>query len=183
YKGNYDAALESARTFYQKVGSNPRARRLEFVVQNLREDYAGAREASEAALPEFYLQSSWQKVLQGDTVNGCLIAWVMTHTNDEEMGRDLASEAIAQFNNALPGSGDSGHAGMGICYMVLDRPDDALTIIEEADQLIRFWWLAKKHPAYKLLKHEPRFQVIDAKIQELAATQRENLRRLEAEEG
>jgi hypothetical protein len=68
--------------------------------------------------------------------------------------------------------------------MVLGRQDETLTIIEEADKLeqIQSWWLAKRHPAYKLLKHEPRFQAVDAKIQELAATQQENLRRLEAEE-
>ena len=185
YKGNYDAALEAARIFHQTRGSHPRARRLEFVVQNFREDYPGARAASEAALPEFYLQSSWQKGLEGGPVNGCLVAWVMTHTNDEEMGQELAREAIAYVNSASLETGKPEDPEMGLCYMVLGRPDDTLTIIEEADKLeqIPFWWLAKGHPAYKLLKHEPRFQAADAEIQELAATQRESLRRLEAEEG
>jgi len=184
YKDNYDAALESARSFYQKLGSNPRARRPEFVVQNFREDYPGARAASEAALPEFYLQSSWQKGLDEGSANGCLIAWVMIHTNDEEMGQELARQTITYVNSALPGPGEPENTDMGLCYMVLERPDDALTSIEEAEKLdqVSTWWLVKKHPAYKLLKHEPRFQAIDAKIQELAAAQRENLRRLEAEE-
>ena len=181
-KGNYDAALESARAFYQKVGSNPRARRLEFIVQNLLENYPGAREASEAAIPELYLRDNWHKGLERGSFNGCLVAWIMIHTNDEEMGRELAQESIEFVNNASPGPGEPENTNMSLCYIVLGKPDDALTSMEEDDHLLQFWWLVKKHPAFFLLKHEPRFQAVDAKIQALAATQRENLRSLEAEE-
>ena len=116
------------------------------MVQNFREDYPGARVASEAAFPELYLQSSWQKGLDGSPVDGCLVAWTMIHTNDREMGMELAQESIAYVSSALPAPGEPDSTSMSVCYMVLGRPDDALTSIEEADQLIRVLVAGEKTP-------------------------------------
>ena len=185
HKRNYAAALESARVFSQKTGDRPSAKRHQYLVHTLQQDHSSAREASELALTEFYDRGTWGKALENGPDNGCLIAWTLTHSNNEEMGLDLASVTVDYVLSGGPNSFDKSEPNrLGICYMVLDRPDDALASVESQLEPGKFggWWIDLHHPAFQLLKHEPRFRAVEAQRQEIIATQRENLKRLEAVE-
>jgi TolB-like protein len=185
YKRNYSAALESARTFDQKTGSTGRGKRPQFLIHTLLEDYPSARLAGELSMPGLFdLNRRSQPSLSKKLSNSCQAAWVLIHTNDRKMGQQLAQEVIEHVNNEQTDGIRSVNNAIGVCYMVLDRPEDALNNIEKKIQSgnIDGWWIEAKHPAYQLLKHEPRFQAVDAAILALFASQRENLKRLEAED-
>jgi len=183
FKDNYAAALESAHLFHQKTGSRPGGQGPRFVIQSLREDYVSARAASEVALPDYYDREKWQQaVLEHGRVDGCLVAWVMINTNDEKMGIDLAIQTIEYADKNPTDHIRVGNKKPSLCYMVLDRSDDALSSLEKLADNGEFqnWWLIKKHPAFKLLQHEPRFIAVDDTFKEMVTTQRQNLARLEA---
>ena len=113
-----------------------------------------------------------------------MVAWVLIQTDDETMGQELAQQTLDFASKALTNQSSTDFKAPSLCYMILDRPEDALSSIEALinSGQIQNWWQLKRHPAYKLLQHEPRFQAVDAKIQEITSAQRENLRRLEAGE-
>jgi len=182
-KSNYSSALESARTFDQKTGSRPSGKRPQFLVQTLLEDYDSARLAGELSMPGFFDRGRWDLARPYRGANHCWAAWVLVHTNDSEMGRDLAELTISYALNQTNDQPNPRVSKLGICYMVLDNPEEALRNIEQINESgdIAGWWLEAKHPAYQLLKHEPRFQAVETSIRELFNAQRENLRRLEAE--
>ncbi len=184
-KGNYAAALESARAFSQKTGSGPRGKRLEFLVHSFLEDYHGARKTGEIAMPGYFDRETWDKALASNSNNACWVAWTLSHTDSEEMGRDLALQTIDYVLNESSGTIDNDEpTRLGVCYMILDRPDDVLANLENSLELGKYggWWIGMRHPAFQLLKHEPRFQAAEVRRQEIITAQRENLRRLEADE-
>ena len=67
--------------------------------------------------------------------------------------------------------------------MVIDQPEQALQVIENAvgSGNVNSWWMVLRHPAFDMLRNDPRFVAANAEIESLLAQQRENLRQLELE--
>ncbi len=185
HKKHYPAALESARAFHQKTGNRPGSKRPQFIIHTFMEDAIKARAAGEQSIPQFYNQASWRAAIKRDPVRACWVAWNLTHTDDESMGIELARQTVNYVNNDPSDLIDNPEEHeLGICHMVLGNPDDALANVE---RIIKSgnsgtWWRNRNHPAYQVLRHEPRFQAAESQLRENMAAQSETLKRLEAGE-
>jgi len=181
YKGNFDAALEAAALFHQKTGYRPGGKFPQAVVNTYLNNQKAAREITEDILPFYFDTRTFQKGLDSRPDAACSVAWSLAHTGDEALGVELARQAVEYFENSLPASTDD--ISIGPCYMLLDQPEQALTLMENdvKDGNIGGWWLEFKHPAYELLRHDPRFIAAEAEIQSMIARQRKNLQQLNLE--
>ena len=186
YKQNYPAALEAAHTFDQKTGYRPNGKGPQMYVQTMMGNYASAREAGESALPDYFIRQNWARSIEEDPETSCFIAWLLTQTNDEEMGIELSLQTSDYvLNESRNVTENPKYYALELCQIVLGRSDDALTSFEQRVKANQFkeWWLDMKHPAYQLLRHEPHFQNIQADIQHRTSVQREALLRMETEAG
>jgi TolB-like protein/Tfp pilus assembly protein PilF len=183
YKGNLDAALEAARLFDQKTGFNPNGKFPQAMVHMLQDDQTAFRNIVQEIMPAYYDSETFQEGLEWRPWIGCNVAWSMVQAGDKEMGFDLARQSIEHLRNNFPDSNED--LFTVLCYMVLDQPDQALLQIENAVESgkVNGWWREFQHPAFQLLQYDPRFAAAQAAIQSMIAAQRENLLRLEKENG
>jgi TolB-like protein/Tfp pilus assembly protein PilF len=181
YKMDLDAAMEAARLFDQKTGYRPGGKFPQGMTNMLRSDQTAFREIFEEIAPAYFDSKTFQKALEWRPYMSCGVAWSLIHTGDEGLGLDLARQAIEYFKNNLPGSDET--ITIALCHMVLDRPEQALLVIESAVKSgkVSRWWLELQHPAYQLLQYESRFVAAEADIQSMLARQRENLQQLTLE--
>jgi TolB-like protein/Tfp pilus assembly protein PilF len=181
YNGDIEAALEAARLFDQRTGYRPGGKFPQAMVYMLQNNQTAFREITEEIIPAFYNRETFQAALDQRPNSGCLVAWSLVHTGDEEMGLELARQTIEYFRNHIPGSDED--FTTAICHMVLGQPEQELLVIENAVKsgIVKGWWQILKHPAYQLLQFEPRFVAAAAEIQSMLAIQRENLQRLNLE--
>jgi len=181
YKGNLDAAMEAARLFAQKLGNRPGTEFAQGLVYMYRNDQAEVRKIAERILPAYFDPGTFQAGLESRPHMGCGVARSLTHTGDRELGAELARQTIAFFQDKIPG-GDT-DLSIATCYMVIDQPEQALQMIENAARngKVSGWWMVLQNPAFEMLRSDPRFVAADGEIQSMLATQRENLRRLESE--
>jgi len=182
YKGKLDAAMETARLFTQKTGNRPGAAFGQALIHMLKNDPAAFREIAMKSLPELYDPRTFQAGLAERPNAGCRVAWSLARTGDVDMDSELARQTIAYYQGNLPGG--SNYFSVALCYMVLDQPDQALTVMENAVKAgrIKNWWLEFQQPAYELLRNDPRFIAANAEIQSMIAAQRENLEQLNSED-
>jgi len=181
YKRDLEAAMEAATLFYQKTGYRPPAKFAQALVNMLRSDQTAFRAIAEEVFSAFYDRKTFQEGFKERPSIGCGVAWSLIRTGDEEMGLDLARQTIEYISSYLPG-GEEGFS-IALCYMVLDQPEQALTVLESAvsNGKVSGWWLDFQHPAYQLLQYEPRFIAVQAEIQTILAGQRENLQQMNLE--
>jgi TolB-like protein/Tfp pilus assembly protein PilF len=181
YKGDFAAALEAAALFHQKTGYRPGGKFPQAVVNIYRNNQKAAREITEDILPFYFDSRTFQEGLNSRPDAACNVAWSLAHTGDETLGSELAKQTIEYFQDSPLANIDDISAGP--CYMLLDQPEQALTLIENKVKSGRIggWWLAFKHPAYELLQHDPRFIAAKEEIQSMLTRQRENLQQLNLE--
>jgi len=181
YKGNLDAAMEAARLFAQKLGNRPGTEFAQGMVYMFQNDQVEFRKTAELTVPAYFDPGTFQAGLESRPYMGCGVARSLTHTGDTELGAELARQTIAFFRDNIPG-GDTSFS-VASCYMVIDQPEQALQVIESAvgSGNVNSWWMVLRHPAFDMLRNEPRFVAANAEIESLLAQQRENLRQLELE--
>jgi len=182
YKGNLDAAMEAARLFGQKLGNRPGTEFPQAVVHMFRNEQVEFRKVAEQILPAYFDPGTFQAGLQSEPYMGCGVARSLAHTGDKEKGAELARQTIAFFRDNIP-DGDI-DVSVAPCYMVVDQPEQALQLIENSVRSgrVNTWWMVTRHPAFDMLRNDPRFIAADSEIQSLHARQRENLRQMEAGE-
>jgi TolB-like protein/Tfp pilus assembly protein PilF len=176
--GNYEAALESGRWAYERMGRPPFFNTIFGYVNTLSHDYKAAREAFELAWPGMFDPTQWRAAIQAQPDDGCFVGWVMTRTGDEQLGGDLVRASLDYLQQELPRYVE--HAdrySIDACYMALGETDKALAALEtRVDHGHRGqWWFWRKMPLYEPLWGEPRFEAAMQKIQDDIAIQRANL--------
>lgn len=181
FRKDFEAAIEAARLFDQKTGYRPGGKFPQAIVTMQRNDPQAFRSISEELQPVYFSRETFAQALDDRPNMGCRVAWSLTRTGDEKLGRDLAYVTIEYFRNNIPTFDEE--FTLGLCYMVLDQPGQALQLIETAvrEMNIGGWWLDLTHPVYDLLRHDPRFIAAETEIQSIIARQRENLARFELE--
>ena len=181
YKGNLEAAMEAARLFAQKLGNRPGTEFAQGLVYMYQNDQVGFRKIAEQIMPAYFDPGTFKAGLESRPYMGCGVARSMTHTGDRELGAELARQTIAFFQDNIP-DGDKDFS-VASCFMVIDQPEQALQVIENAvgSGNVNSWWMVLRHPAFDMLRNDPRFVAANAEIESLLAQQRENLRQLELE--
>jgi tetratricopeptide (TPR) repeat protein len=185
YKKNYDAALEASNLYQQRTAFRPGSGFGMILVQSMRNEPAAAREAAEVALPRYFKPAEWDKALEFRPSIACHMAWILSRTDDGQNGQALALKAIEAYRNEPSWRSEQvSDFFPALCYMVTDQPEEALQTIEEHTRngQTERWWMALYHPAYQLLRNEPRFIAAEEQTRRFNAGQRELLAKLQAEE-
>jgi TolB-like protein len=182
HKGQYDAALESGRWAYERMGRPPFFNAFFAYVNTLRRDFEAARQELQTAMPGMFDREQWRATIEERPEDGCFAGWVMVHSGDEQMGGDLVRASLEYLEQELPRYIE--HAdrySIEACYMVLGEPEKALTAIETRVSHGHWgkWWFMRKMPLYEPLWGEPRFEAAMQKIEDDLVVQRANLARLE----
>jgi TolB-like protein/Tfp pilus assembly protein PilF len=187
YRQHFDAALESAHWYGQKIPSRPGAGdRAAYIVHMMKGDASMARRTGESFLSRFAGGETRQSALEANPEHACPAAWVLYQSGDEEPGLALSRATVRYVEDELPGYVDRAPAlDTEICHALEGNAEAALQSIENAVRAGDFlgWWMVIRHPANAQLRHEPRFQAAVAAIERRMATQRENLSRLLEEIG
>jgi TolB-like protein len=183
---NYKGALEGVNWLESEFGQQPSFQGFFGFLHTLDRDYEKARASFELAEPRFFERSTFRAAIEQQSVQGCLNAWLMMHTGDEKLGRELLDMTISYIENELPKYVD--HAdrfGFTGCYLASGDNDKAISTFETwADHgHISGWWINTNLPWFEPIRGEPRFEAAIQGIRDRMTLQRENLARLDEEAG
>jgi TolB-like protein len=182
YKDNYDAALESGRWAYERMGRPPFFHAAFAYVNALRRDYEAARQELQTAMPGMFDRERWRATIEERPDDGCFVGWIMARTGDEQMGSDLVNVSLDYLERELPRYVEhTDRYSIDACYMALGQADKALASIETQVEHGHWgqWWFWRKMPLFEPLWGEPRFEAAMQTIQDGLVIQRANLARTE----
>jgi len=178
YAGNFEAALESGRWAYERMGAPPFFNTFFGYLNFAKRDYPAALEAFETAIPGLFDRTQWSTTVAGRPDDGCVVGWIMERAGDAKVGAELVRISLDYMEQDLPRY--VRHADrywIDVCYLATGQPDKALAAIEERldDRHYDGWFWLRKLPVYEPLWGDPRFEAAMQKVQDEMAVQRANL--------
>jgi TolB-like protein/Tfp pilus assembly protein PilF len=182
YAGNYEAALESGRWAYERMGAPPFFNTFFGYLNVAKGDYPAALDAFETATPGLFDRTQWPTTIAERPDDGCIVGWIMGRVGDERTGADLVQTSLEYLERDLPRF--VRHADrywIDVCYLATGQPDKALLAIEERlnDRHYDGWWWMRTLPVYEPLWGDPRFEAAMQKVKDDMAIQRTNLAQTE----
>ena len=178
YAGNYEAALESGRWAYERMGAPPFFNTFFGYLNVAKRDYAAALDAFETATPGLFDRAQWSTTIAERPDDGCMVGWIMGRAGDVQMGAELVRTSLEYMEQDLPRY--IRHADrywIEVCYLATGQPEKALLAIETRmnDRHYDGWWWMRKVPVYEPLWGDPRFEAAMQKVEDEMAIQRANL--------
>jgi len=174
--GNAPAAREAIQWML------PRVQGRRFLLEILGSDYLMIGDLDHArglllgANPGWLDREKWQNLIRTDGTGGCLVAWVLLHTGDEEIGKQLLQKALVYQEQDLPAAIE--HADRyspEICYLAQGDTDKALDSLQTqlSHRHIFGWNRWQRMPVYDPLRLNPRYLDIMKARERLIREQRE----------
>jgi len=182
YSGNYEAAMESARWAFERMGAPPFFGTVLGYLNLLKRDYPAALDAFETAIPGLFDRAKWSATIEERPDDGCIVGWVMQLAGDAEMGVELLQTSLEYLEQDLPRY--IRHADrywIDSCYLAVGEPEKALLAIETRMNHEHFdgWWWPRKLALYEPLWGDPQFEAAMQKVEDAMAVQRANLARMD----
>jgi TolB-like protein len=178
HAGNYQAALESGRWAYDRMGRPPFFTPFFAYINTIKGDYVAAREAFEKSYPGLFDRAQWPTAIAERPDDGCTVGWVLMRTGDVGLGNDMIRATLSYLEGELPRYVQ--HAdryALDACYVALGDNERALAAIETRVDHRHWgqWWFWRRAPMFEPLWGDPRFEAALQKIQDDLAVQRANL--------
>ncbi len=180
HAGNYEAALESGRWAYERMGRPPFFNDIFAYVNALKGDYGASLQAFELANPGLFDRASWPRAIGENPDDGCFVGWVMLRTGDQQLGNDLIRASLDYLEQDLPRYIEHvDRHPLATCYMALGETEKALAAIETRVEHRHYhqWWLWQRAGMFEPLWGDPRFEAAIQRIRDDIAIQRANLER------
>jgi TolB-like protein len=182
YAGNFEAALESGRWAYERMGAPPFFNTFFGYLNLAKRDYAASLSAFETATPGLFDRAQWPTAIAERPDDGCIVGWIMERAGDMKTGTELVQRSLDYMEQDLPRY--VRHADrywIDVCYMAVGQPDKALAAIETRmnDGHYDGWWWMRRLPVYEPLWGDPRFEAAMQRVEDEMAIQRANLARTE----
>ncbi|NIP17344.1 MAG: tetratricopeptide repeat protein [Xanthomonadales bacterium] len=184
YRKNFAAALESGTWVHRELGNLPDFNGVFGWVHLFNGDYEKARESFRIAAPEFFERSTWRQAIELNPDGGCIMAYIMRLTGDEEAGRRLLQMTLAYLENELPNYvAHADRYGFEFCYMVSGDHEAALDALETSVAHGHYggWWLMSRLSLFDPLRGDPRFEAVEQQLSDMATRQRASLAQWEAQ--
>lgn len=183
-RGNFDAAIEYA-TSLAAPDQLPFSQWLGGVVRFFTKDYDGARQAMLRSYPGYYDRQQWPRLFEGGREDACIMAWVFMHTDDQSLGRDLATDTIIYLEETLPQYIE--HAdrnSSAACHAVLGDKEAMLRSLElwVSHNHIENWLFIRRSPPFESILDDPRFIAMDQHVSEELERQRVIIEAMYAEQ-
>ena len=145
-----------------------------------------AREIYLSAVPGWLDPAQWQELLGRHQTNGCIFAWILINTGDEDLGKKLLQQSTTFMDDALPAVFE--HPDLyapELCYLTAGNTDKALQSIETqlAHNHLFDWINFHKLPMYDLIRDEPRYQAALSERNRRVAAQKEAIENSRTEAG
>ena len=176
YKKNSAGTFETINWLLPKVSDRPGDSMYFATVALSLGDINRAREIFLSAVPGWLDPDQWQSLLGLYQTNGCLVAWILVNTGDEELGQQLLEQSTIYLTESLPAVNE--HADIyapQMCYLTAGETEHALQAMEtmlEHNHLFD-WEPYLQLPMYDLIRHEPRFQAMLQERKRRITAQRE----------
>jgi len=178
YAGNYEAALESGRWAYERMGAPPFFNTFFGYLNFAKRDYPAALDAFETATPGLFDRARWSTTIAERPDDGCVVGWLMERAGDAQMGAELVRTSLNYLEQDLPRYiRHPDRYWIDVCYLATGQADKALMAIEERlnDRHYDGWWWLRKMPVYEPLWGDPRFEAAMQRVEDEMAIQRANL--------
>ncbi|MGD8680200.1 MAG: tetratricopeptide repeat protein, partial [Lysobacterales bacterium] len=175
---NYDAALESARWAYERMGRPPMFNNFFAYTNLLKGDYAAARDAFQLAIPGLFDRAEWQKAIAENPDVGCLAGTALLRSGQQTLGTDLLRANIDYLERELPQYiQHADRYSLDVCYVALGQNGKALDAVETRVDHghWRGWWFWRA-PFMDPLRGDPRFEAAIQKVRDGIAGQRARLK-------
>ena len=141
-----------------------------------------AREFYLASEPGWIEPERWPALIEEHQENGCIFAWILMRTDDQELGDQLLAQTTRYMTEDLPSVFE--HAdnwGVDMCYLTAGDTEKAYTVLETMidHNHLGFYREWTRMPMYEVIRHEQRFQDLLAEHDRLIAEQRELVRQMD----
>jgi hypothetical protein len=129
-----------------------------------------------SAVPGWLEPDQWQDLLYRYPEDGCIVAWLLLNTGDEDLGGQLLQQSTVYLEETLPFADE--HAdwmASEICYLTAGDTNKALQTIETklAHNHLIYWDDYHQLPMYDQIRFEPRYQAALEERERRIAAQRE----------
>jgi TolB-like protein/Flp pilus assembly protein TadD len=175
-KNNVAATREAVNWMLPKVTDEPGVNMVLGSVELILGDKNRARAIYLSAVPGWLEPDQWQDLLYRYAENGCIVAWVLMNTGDEDLGRRLLQQSTVYLEETLPTADEhaDGHAPE-LCDLTAGNKNKALQSIETqlAHNHLTYWDDYHQLPIYDLIRFEPRYQAAVQERERRIAAQRE----------
>jgi TolB-like protein/Tfp pilus assembly protein PilF len=149
-------------------------------------DVQAARELLLQAEPDWLDPEAWDTRIVNDMYGGCIHAWVLMATGEEELGRRLLEKARDFQENQRPATME--HADRyspELCYLAGGDAEKALASLEMqlAHGHTFQWDIWHRMPLYDSIRHEPRYQALLAAREKAIERQKDMIAAMGEEAG
>ena len=167
------------------VGYIPFVAELSSLLKLAHGDPAGARAIFLESSPGWIDPDQWGQLIDANPSAACVMAWTLGHTGDEVLGSALLQKSLAYVEELPSYIEHADNQNIDICYLAAGENEKALEIIEsKLAHNHLFWWNTfHQLPMYELVRHEPRYQAIQAEVDRRLAEQREAVAQMNLETG
>ncbi len=175
-KNNVAATREAVNWMLPKVTDEPGVNMDLGFVELILGDKNRARAIYLSAAPGWLEPDQWQDLLYRYAEHGCIVAWVLMNTGDEDLGRRLLQQSSVYLEETLPSADE--HADWHspeLCELTAGDTDKALQSIETqlAHNHLLNWDVVNQLPMYDQIRFEPRYQAALQERERRIAAQRE----------
>jgi TolB-like protein/Flp pilus assembly protein TadD len=175
-KNNVAASREAVNWLLPKITDDLGDTMWLGAVELILGDKNRAREIYLSTAPGWLEPDQWQSLLHRFAVHGCIVAWTLMNTGDEDLGRQLLQQSTVYLEETLPSVVE--HVDWyapEICELTAGDTDKALQSIETqlAHNHLFDWDMYHQLPMYDLIRFEPRYQAAVQERERRIAAQRE----------
>jgi len=177
-------ALETINRLLPKIRSSFHRRIVGFLALAL-DDIQLSREIYLTTNPGWLEPGQWSELVERHRSSACMVAWLLMNTGDEKLGSALLRQAISYFDDSLPLAVE--HSDMHApvtCYLTAGDTEKALLTIETqlSHNHLYSWVVLPLLPMYDVIRHEPRYQAVWAEYERRISVQRENIKKMAADQ-
>jgi TolB-like protein/Tfp pilus assembly protein PilF len=183
-RGNPQAAREAIQWLLPKVKSNTQFAQYTAMQSLVLGDVQNSRDIFVTVNPGWVDPEQWQSLINRYQWEACAFSWVLIHTGDEELGKQLLQQTTRFIDVDMSAVSEhvDGHSPE-VCYLTAGDTGKALDSLEtqlEHNHLFN-WDVFHGMPMYEAIRFEPRYQAVMAERKRRITEQRQALEAMEVE--
>ena len=185
-RSNHAATRESVSYALAKAKDNTYFVNFLAAVEAAEGDLQGARDIYLTQLPGWLIPEQWTKLINLNTTDACLVAWLLMRTGDEQLGSRLLDQASQLLEQDLPAVMEHADTyGPEMCQAARGDFDKALVSMRtriDHNHLL-YWKSSSRLPMFDPIRDDPRFIEIQQEYERKIALQRAEIDAMRAEAG
>ena len=186
FKDNTAGTREVINELLPEIQHSPFWVRFLSFIALIQVDAQLSRDLSLSVEPGWLEPDQWPQLIERTRNYGCIVAWVLMNTGDQELGAALLEQSTAYIEENLPLVTEHPDRYFpDTCYLAAGDIEKALRSIETqlAHNHLYAWNAEHRMPIFDLIRDEPRYQAAWAERERRIAVQRAALAKSESGSG